>query len=109
MLQNPQNTISKTALKYYNQFRSVINEALIWLQITTDTGKELKVETELYEIDQQLLDLVTIDSIKIEQQHSLYQDIITLPITPIINSSFKNTPCHGKSFISIYLTLLTLS
>ena len=90
MPQNPQNTISKTALKYYNQFRSVINEALIWLQIATNTGKNLEVQTKLYEIDQQLLDFITIDSIKIEQQHSLYQDIITLPITPIINSSFKH-------------------
>ena len=52
MLQNPQNTISKTALKYYNPFRSVINEALIWLQITTDTGKKLIVETTVNEIDQ---------------------------------------------------------
>ena len=45
MLQNPQNKISKTALKYYNQFRSVINEATRWLQISTDTEKKLKVET----------------------------------------------------------------
>ena len=92
MLQNPQNTISKTALKYYNQFISVINEALIWLQIATDTGKKLKVETTVNEIYQQLLDLVTIDSIKIEQQHYSYQYIITLLMNPIINSSFKKYP-----------------
>ena len=45
MSQNPQNTISETALKYYNQFRSVTNEALIWVQITTDTGMKLKAQT----------------------------------------------------------------
>ena len=49
MPQNPQNTISKTALYNYNQFISVINEALIWLQIATDTGKELEVETAVNE------------------------------------------------------------
>ena len=49
MLQNPQNTISKTALQYYNPFISVINEALIWLQIATDTRKKLKVETAVNE------------------------------------------------------------
>ena len=89
MLQNPQNTISKTALKYYNQFISVINEALIWLQIATDTGKKLKVETAVNERYQQLLDFITIDLLMIEQQHYSYKDIITLPITPIINSSFS--------------------
>ena len=109
MLQNPQNTISKTALKHYIPFMSVINEALIWLQIATKKGKKLKVETAVNERYQQLLDFITIDLFMIEQQHFSYKDIITLPITPIINSSFKNTPCHGKSFIAIYLTLLTVS
>ena len=45
MPQNSQNTISKTALKYYNQLRSVRTEALRWLQITITTVKKLKVET----------------------------------------------------------------
>ena len=47
MPQNPQNTISQTALKNYNQFRSVRTEALRWVQITTDTGIKLKVETSV--------------------------------------------------------------
>ena len=55
MPQNPQNTIIQNVLKYYNQFRSVIIEALRWLQITTDKGKKLKVETTVKEIDQRLL------------------------------------------------------
>ena len=46
MPQNPQNTISKTALKHYNQLRSVRTESLRWLQITTSAGNKIKVETQ---------------------------------------------------------------
>ena len=46
MPQNPQNTISQTSLKNYNKFISVITEAIIWVQITTDTGIKFKVETK---------------------------------------------------------------
>ena len=35
---------------------------------------------------------VTIDSLKIEQQHPSGQEIITLPTTPIINSYFNKHP-----------------
>ena len=45
MPQNPQSSISQTALKHYSKFRIVITEALRWVQIATDTGKKLKVET----------------------------------------------------------------
>ena len=45
MPQNPQNTISQTALKHYNEFRNVITEALIWVKMATDTGIKFKVET----------------------------------------------------------------
>ena len=65
MPQNPQNTIIQTALKHYNQFRSVRTESLIWLQITTYTGKKLKVETKTKEIDQKLLELITTEIIKV--------------------------------------------
>ena len=51
MPQKPQNTISQTALKYYNQFRSVRTEALRWVNITTYTGIKLKVETTENERD----------------------------------------------------------
>ena len=47
MPQNPQNIILQNVLKYYNPFRSAITKEIIWLQITTDTGKKLKVETEV--------------------------------------------------------------
>ena len=45
MPQNLQNIISKNALKHYNQFKIVRTEALRWLQITTDMGTKIKVET----------------------------------------------------------------
>ena len=44
MRQNPQNTINKTTLKDYNQFRNIITEVLIWLLITTDKGMKPKDE-----------------------------------------------------------------
>ena len=44
MRQNPQNKISQTALKDYNQFRNIITEVLIWLLITTDKGMKPKDE-----------------------------------------------------------------
>ena len=39
-----QNIISQTAIKHYNQFRSAITKAIIWLNTTTDTGEKLTVE-----------------------------------------------------------------
>ena len=69
MSQNPQKTISKAEIKNYNQFKSVRTEALIWLQITTNTGKKLKVETEAKERYQKLIDLITNKTIKFEHQN----------------------------------------
>ena len=90
--QNPQNTIGQTALKSYNQFRSVRIKDIIWIQITTDTGVKLKVETTSKERGQQSLDFIIIDVIKIKYQRPSSRYIITLPITPIINSSFNKHP-----------------
>ena len=89
MLQNPQNTISQIALKHYNQFIFVGAEALRWLQIAADIGKKPKVETTVKEIDQQFFCFVNIDVLKIEQQYYSDQEIITLSINTIINSSFN--------------------
>ena len=49
---------------------------------------QLKVETSAKEIDQKLLEFITIDILKLEQKHPSGQDIITLPMNPIINRSF---------------------
>ena len=46
MPQNPQHTISQASLEIYNQFISVITEALWWLQFTSYLVKKLKVETD---------------------------------------------------------------
>ena len=43
MPQHQQNKISQTAIKHYNKLISVRTEALRQLQITTYTGKKLKV------------------------------------------------------------------
>ena len=45
MPQKPQNKISQTVLKHYNEVRNVRTEALRWVQMTTYTGIKLKVET----------------------------------------------------------------
>ena len=92
MPQIPQKTISQTELKHYNQSRSLITEALRWLQITTDTGIKLKVETTVKEIFQQFLAFITIDVLQVEQQHTSGQYIITLPMTLIIDSFFNKHP-----------------
>ena len=45
MSRNPQNTISQTELKHYNEFRNSKTEALRWLQMTTYTKIKFIVET----------------------------------------------------------------
>ena len=91
MPQNPQNKISQTELKHYNR-SSVINEYFRWLKIKTYTGKKLKVETSVKEINQQLLEFIKIDVINIEQHNSSDHDIITLLMTKTRNSSFNKNP-----------------
>ena len=92
MPKKPQNTMSQTALKYYNQFRSVRAKAIRWLQITTNTGKKVKVETESREIYQKLLDFIKIEITEVEQQKSTENDIINLPMDPIVNISSSKHP-----------------
>ena len=87
MPQNPQNKISQTVLKH-------LTEAIRWLQITTDTGIKLKFETIVKEKNQQILDLTTIDILKIEQQHPSGQYIINLPISQSSMIILINIPCH---------------
>ena len=110
MPQNPQNTISQTALRHYNELRSVRTGALIWINMNTDIGIKLKVVTTVKDRYQQLLDFITIDVLKIEQHHLPIQYIITLTMTTIINGSFNKQPMsselihhrlinHSESFI----------
>ena len=60
MLHNPKNTIIQTALTHSIKFRSVGTEALRWLKITTDTGNKPRIETIFKEIDQKILESLTI-------------------------------------------------
>ena len=92
MQQIPQNKIRQIALKHYNEFINVRTEALRWFKITTYTGNKIKAETEVKEIDQKLLDFITSEIIKVEQQKYPEQDIITFPMTQIINISFNKHP-----------------
>ena len=64
MPQNTQNKISQTALKHYNQFSSVIIEAL-----NHRYRKRIKFETKVKERDQKRLDFIKIEIIKVEQQN----------------------------------------
>ena len=89
MPHNTQNTMIKTDLKYYNEFKSVRTEALRWLNISKEKVKKLKVETTVKERYQQLLELITIDVVKVEQQQSPYHNIKNMTMTPIINIYFN--------------------
>ena len=73
------------------------------MKIATDTGIKFKVKTSDKKRYQQLLELITIDILKLEQQHPPSQYIITLPMNPIINSSFKK---HPMSWDIIHIRLL---
>ena len=55
---NPQNTISTTAIKKYNEFRSVRVEALEWIKLTTAEGKSTRVPTERKIVENEVLDFM---------------------------------------------------
>ena len=57
--------------------------------MATETGNKLKVGTKVKERDHKLLDFITIEIVKVSQQKFSEQDIIILPVTPIINISFN--------------------
>ena len=58
--------------------------------------KETQSWKTVKEIDQQLLDFITINVLKIEQQHYSDQDIITIPMNPIIKSYSSKNPMSWK-------------
>ena len=57
---------------------------------------KFKVETSAKNIYQQLLEFVTINILKLEQQHPSSQYIITLPMNSIIISYFNKDPISCK-------------
>ena len=70
MPQNTHNTISQTALKHYNQLRSVRTEALQLIQLITDLRSKLQVETYTQHKDQQPLEFTPIGIIQVDKQPS---------------------------------------
>ena len=92
MPQNSQHTISQTAIKHYNQLRSVRTEALIWLQFTTALGNNLKIEIDTKHRYQQLIDFIPIEIIKVYKKPLSEPNIITISVDHIINNSFNKTP-----------------
>ena len=58
---NPQITISPTAIKKYNEYRSVRQEALEWFKITTSDGRLVCVPTIKKKIEEEALDFIKID------------------------------------------------
>ena len=61
MKDNPQNTISTTAIKKYNDFRSVRIEALEWFKVKTSDGQTSRVSTERRTVEKEVLDYIKID------------------------------------------------
>ena len=77
MPNNPQNTISQPALKFYNKFRSVRTEALDWIKLTDQQGKTTRISTLKQFQHRQKLDYIDIDIYKQENIQP-----------PIINTSY---------------------
>ena len=61
MRDNPHNTISTTAIKKYNDFRSVRVEALEWFKVTNKEGKSARVPTIRKRIESETLNYIKID------------------------------------------------
>jgi hypothetical protein len=61
MKDNPQNTISTTVIKKYNDFRSVRIEALEWFKVTTSDGQSTRISTERKTVENENLDYIKID------------------------------------------------
>ena len=74
MKDNPQNTISTTAIKKYNDFRSVRIEALEWFKVTTSDGQSTRISTERKTVENENLDYIKIDIMQTttEQQQDEY-------------------------------------
>ena len=61
MRDNPQNNISTTAIKKYNDFQSVRVEVLEWFKVTNKEGKSARVPTIRKRVKNKTLDYIKID------------------------------------------------
>ena len=70
MTQNPQKTLSTTAIKKYNDFRCIRIEALEYLKLTYNRGKLTTMYTHKYMITKETLNYVDITILKFENTHT---------------------------------------
>ena len=99
MTQNPQNTLSTTAIKKYNEFRSVRIEALEYLKLTDNRGKSTRIHTNKRMINKETLDYIDITILKFENTHTMDEILKAGAPTiqpengklqkPIVNHSFN--------------------
>ena len=61
MPDNPQNTLSPTAIKCYNAFRSVRVESLGWIKFTNAKGETVSVRPKSHQQDLQKLDYIDLE------------------------------------------------
>ena len=73
MVDNPQNTISTTAIKQYNEYRSVRTETLEWVKFPSAEGQSTRVPIERKTVEKDVLDYIKIDIMKTTTQQK-YQE-----------------------------------
>ena len=67
MAHNPQNTLSTTAIKKYNEFRSVRIEALEYLKLTDNRDKSTRIHTNKRMINKETFDYIDTTIFKVRK------------------------------------------
>ena len=75
MTQNPQNILSITAIKKYNEFRSIRIEALESLRLKVNRGKSTRIHTDESMINKETLNYVDITILKFENTDTMNEII----------------------------------
>ena len=71
MRDNPQNTISTTTIKKYNNFRSVQVVSLEWFKVTNKEGKSARVSTIRKRVESETLDYIKIDIMETKKKYMI--------------------------------------
>ena len=77
MTQNPQNTLSTTAIKKYNEFRGVRIEILEYLKLTENRKKSTRIHTNKRVINKETLDDIDITILKFGNAHTMNEILKT--------------------------------
>ena len=88
MPDNPQNTISTTAIKRYNDYMSVQVETSEWFRITIQEGKSARVPTITKNVEEELLDYIKIDIMDTTTEQESNEYISAAP--EINNDKYKS-------------------